>query len=241
MIGLLARKKGMTQVFLETGRKVPVTVLEVGPCAVTQIRTKEKNGYEAILFGMESRKEKHLSKAEIGFFKKSGVEPQRLLKEIRTEIPQDAKVGMFAKVDNFEVGDFVDVIGISKGRGFAGVLKRHHFTGGPGAHGHKMGREPGSTGASQWPKRVIKGKKLPGHLGAARSTMQNLEVIRVDVENNLIALKGAVPGAPDGVVVIRESLKLGKKKAWKLHGEKGAAQEKPAVETVAEQPEEKKE
>lgn len=204
MLGLIGRKVGMTQVFTEKGSVVPVTVIEAGPCPVVDIRTTEKNGYRAVQLGWDTIKEKKLTKPEIGHLKKHGVEPLKHLREFRTE-RDDVKPGDTLKVDLFEIGSRVDVIGTSIGRGFQGVVKRHHFRGGPATHGCKTKDMPGSVGASAWPSHVIKGKRLPGQMGNKRITVRNLEVVRIDTDRNLVILRGSIPGSINGVVVIRQT------------------------------------
>jgi len=203
MLGLIGRKVGMTQVFLENGSVVPVTVIEAGPCPVVDVRTTEKNGYRAVQLGWGEVKERKLSKAEIGHLKSHGTGSIKHLREFRTE-RDDVKAGDTLKVDLFEIGARVDVIGTSIGRGFQGVVKRHHFRGGPASHGCKTKDMPGSVGASAWPSRVIKGKRLPGQMGNKRITVRNLQVVRIDKDRNLVVLRGAVPGAINGLLVIRQ-------------------------------------
>ena len=216
MIGLLARKIGMTQLFDEEGHTVPVTVLQAGPCVVTQLKTKEKDGYNAVQLGFGIKKEKQVSKPLLGQFKRAGVLPQRFVREIRTDALEGLKAGMELNVDQFEVGEYVDVEGISIGKGFQGVVKRHHFKGGPKSHGSTFGRVAGSIGASSFPSRVVKGMRMPGQMGNQQVTIQNLKVVKVDSENHLLALRGSVPGTEDQYLVIRTSLKKGKPKPWKL-------------------------
>jgi large subunit ribosomal protein L3 len=208
MLGLIGRKVGMTQVFLENGTAVPVTVIEAGPCNVVDVRTPEKNGYRAVQLGWGAVKERKLTKARLGHLKAHGAGPLRVLREFRTD-REDLKVGDTLAVDLFEVGAKVDVIGTSIGRGFQGVVKRHGFRGGPESHGCKTKDMPGSVGASAWPSRVIKGKRLPGHMGDARITVKNLPVVRIDKDRNLIVLRGAVPGAINGVLLLRFAGKKG--------------------------------
>lgn len=215
MIGLLGKKVGMTQLFDEEGRQISVTVVEVGPCKVTSIRTKEKDGYSAVQLGFDPAK-KNISKPLQGQFKKSGIAPVKYMREIRTEDIENLKIGTELLADNFQAGDWVDVEGISIGKGFQGVVKRHHFKGGYKAHGTKMGREPGSIGASAFPSRVIKGLRMPGHLGNHRVTTQNLKVMKVDAKNHLLAIQGAVPGVEGSYVVIRSALKKGASQKWKV-------------------------
>lgn len=220
MIGLLGRKIGMTQIFDENGRAIPVTVLQVGPCVVTQVKTKEKDGYNAVQLGFEDRKEKQMTQPLLGQFKKAGIAPKRFVREIRTDQLEGLSVGRELKVDHFEVGEYVDVVGISIGRGFQGVVKRHHFRGGPKSHGSMFGRVAGSIGASSFPSRVVKGMRMPGQMGNQRVTLQSLRVVKIDPENNLLVVRGSVPGSEEGCLVVRTSLKRGKKdKAWNV-GEK---------------------
>ena len=229
MIGLLGKKVGMTQLFDDQGRQVPVTVLEVGPCFVTGVRTKEKNGYGAVQLGFDLAKEKRMSKPRIGYFKKSKLPALRFLREIRTEELEGLHVGGQVSVDNFEVGDFVDIEGVSIGRGFQGVVKRHHFKGALSkSHGSMFGRVPGSIGASSFPSRVVKGMRAAGHMGNARVTMQNLRVFKIDKENHLLAVRGAVPGVEKGYLVIRAALKKAKPRKWKVQG----APNEPPQETT---------
>lgn len=220
MIGLLGRKVGMTQIYDEAGSALPVTVIQVGPCVVTELRTKEKDGYSAVQLGFMDRPERKTSKPLAGQFKKSGVSPKRFLREIRTEALEGLRVGQELKVDQFEAGDFVDVEGISIGRGFQGVVKRHHFRGGPKTHGSMFGRVAGSIGASSFPSRVVKGMKMPGQMGNQRVTIQNLKVVRVDPENHLLIVRGGVPGTEAGYLIVRNALKRGKPRSWKIEQEK---------------------
>lgn len=220
MIGLVGKKIGMTQIFDEQGHHIPVTVLEVGPCVVTAVRRKDRDGYDAIQLGFGDQKEARVRKSELGYFKKLGLPLKRVLHEIRSPEVGPFKVGDEVRVDNFEVGDYVDVEGSSIGKGFQGVVKRHHFTGGPKSHGSMFGRVPGSIGASSFPSRVVKGMRAAGHMGDEKVTVQNLKVVKVDCENNLLAVRGAVPGVEDGIVLVREALKRGKKKPWKISHKK---------------------
>ncbi len=243
MIGLLGKKVGMTQVFDPDGRQVPVTVLEVGPCFVTNLRTKEKNGYTAVQLGFDAVKEKRLNKAKAGYLKKVNAPPLRLLKELRTEDIEGLRVGTQLEVDNFEVGDFVDVQGVSIGKGFQGVVKRHHFAGGGKSHGSMFGRVPGSIGASSFPSRVVKGMRAAGHMGNVPVTIQSLRVVKVDKGNRLLAVKGAVPGVEGGYLVVRSALKRGQPRKWKVQeSHEEPAKEMPPQETSSqaqENPEEK--
>lgn len=206
MQGLIGRKIGMTQIFEEDGRAVPVTVLEAGPCPVVCVRTTEKDGYAAWQLAFEEIPEKvaprKLNRPELGHLKKHGVTPHRFLREFRTEAP--AEPGSVLDVSMFSVGDQVDVIGTTKGRGFQGVVKRHGFSGGPKTHGSKTGKIPGSIGMSAYPSRVIKGKKLPGQMGNRRQTMRNLKVVRIDKDRNLLLVRGAVPGARNALVLVQK-------------------------------------
>jgi large subunit ribosomal protein L3 len=206
---ILGKKIGMTQIFTDDGKALPVTVIEAGPCIVVQKKTVEKDGYGAIQVGFGEKREKLFNKPAKGHFNKAGVRPLRFLKELRLEDLDSYQVGQEIKADLFDAGEKVDVVGTSKGRGFAGGIKRHGFHRGPMAHGSKYHRRPGSLGA-KGPARVYKGRKLPGHYGAARVTVQNLEVVRVDSDRNLLALKGAVPGPRGGLVMIKNSVKVNK-------------------------------
>ena len=205
MIGLLAQKVGMTQLYDEKGQVVPVTVLAAGPCPVVQVKTSDRDGYGALQIGFGKRREKLISKALQGHLKKHNAAGVRMLREIRVEDPASYQVGQELTVSLFEVGVKVDVVGVSKGRGFAGVVRRHHFTAGRETHGCTTHKQPGSIGASAYPSRVIKGKRLPGRMGGARVTVKNLDVIGVDPDQNLIWLRGSVPGHPNGTVLIRKN------------------------------------
>lgn len=195
----------MTQVWGEGDRLIPVTVIEAGPCVVTQIRTKERDGYTAIQIGYGDVKESRVNKPMAGHFKKAGVAPKRHLAEVRVDESEAAaaKVGDTITVEAFEPGSRVHVTGTSKGKGFQGVMKRHNFRGGPGGHGSHFHREPGSIGQCASPSRVFKGLGLPGHMGAETVTVRNLEVVKVDAEQNLMLVKGAVPGGKNGLLMIR--------------------------------------
>ena len=201
MSAIIGRKIGMTQLYSEDGRVVPVTVLEAGPCPVVGRRTSGKDGYEALQIAFGQIREKRLGRPVLGQFKKAGVPIRRIVREVP---PMDGlEVGAEVKVDRFGIGSLVDVTGISKGRGFAGVVRRHHFSGGDNAHGCKTKKQPGSIGASAYPSRVIKGKKLPGQMGNKRVTVKNLKVVGVDAQDNLIWVRGAVPGCTNGFVMIK--------------------------------------
>lgn len=211
-VGILGTKVGMTQVFDNERRAIPVTVVQAGPCPVTQIKTAETDGYTAIQLGFGTATEKNMTKPELGHLAKSGVTPQRHLKEYRTNDVSAYELGQEIKADIFEVGQLVDVIGTSMGRGFAGYQKRHNFRRGPMAHGSKNHRLPGSTGAGTTPGRVFPGKRMAGHMGAEQVTVRKLMVVRVDVERNLVLIKGAIPGKPGGLVNIVPATIVGKKK-----------------------------
>ena len=204
---ILGRKIGMTQVFQENGSLVPVTVIEAGPCVVTQIKTREKEGYNALQIGFSDIREKLLNKPLKGHFDRAKVPYKRYLREIRVSNVEDYKVGSEIKADIFSAGDKVDVTGYSKGKGFAGSIKRFNYGRGPESHGSKYHRGPGSLGSTTSPGRVLKGKGLPGRIGMDRVTVQNLEVIKVDPEHNLVLVKGSVPGAKGSLVMIKKSVK----------------------------------
>ena len=209
---ILGRKLGMTQIFTEEGQVVPVTVIEAGNNVVIQNKTTESDGYNAVQLGFGEIKEKHLTKPLKGRFEKAGVEPVKYIREMRLAAPSEYKVGDKIGVDIFEAGQLVDVTGISKGKGFAGTVKRHGFARGPMGHGSKSHREPGSTGAmiSGHGGRVLKGKKLPGHMGSERVTVQRLTLVKVDADRNLLLIKGAVPGPKKGLLMIKETVKPNK-------------------------------
>lgn len=202
MIGLLGRKIGMTQLFSEKGDVIPTTVIEVGPCYVVQCKTVKKDGYSAIQIGFE--KKFHANKPETNHFKKASLSPLKELREIRVEDPEKYKPGQELRVDIFKENDKVDVIGTSKGRGFAGGVKRWGWKSGPASHGSMSHRRIGSVGATTFPGRVLKGKHLPGHYGVERVTVKNLKVVKIDTENSLLFVKGAVPGAKGGLLFIRK-------------------------------------
>ena len=202
---IIGKKIGMTQLFDEKGNVVPVTVVEAGPCVVVQKKTIENDGYEAVQIGFGALSDKRATKAIKGHFAKADVALKKTLKEFRLDDIAALNVGDIIKADTFAAGDAVDVCGTSKGKGYAGVINGLHR--GPMAHGSKYHRHAGSNGACSDPSRVMKGKKLPGHLGAERVTVQNLAVVKIDAENNLIAIKGAIPGAKGGIVTITDSVK----------------------------------
>jgi large subunit ribosomal protein L3 len=204
--GLLGKKLGMTQLLQDDGTVVPVTVIQAGPCVVVQKKTKQKDGYDAVQLGfVEFIKPKRVGQPMTGHFKKANVAPARFVREIAVEGEESANPGDKVMVDIFTANERVHVVGTSKGRGFAGFVKRHHFRGGRASHGSMFHRAPGSIGASAYPSRVIKGMRMAGHLGNARVTVQNLEVARVDQENNLLFLRGAVPGPAGGYLVVEKS------------------------------------
>ncbi|ANR70681.1 50S ribosomal protein L3 [Selenomonas sp. oral taxon 126] len=209
---ILGRKLGMTQIFTEEGRVVPVTVVESGNNFVLQNKTDETDGYNAVQIGFGDIKEKNVTKPLKGHFEKAGVKAVRFIREMRLAAPSEYNVGDTIGVDIFAAGDLVDVVGTSKGKGFAGGIKRHNFARGPMGHGSKSHREPGSTGAmiSGPGGRVLKGKKLPGRMGGERVTVQRLTVVRVDSDRNLILIKGAIPGPKKGFVVIKDTVKPAK-------------------------------
>ena len=205
---IVAKKIGMTQVFnQETGEMIPVTVLEAGPCVVTQVKTVEHDGYSAVQVGFGDIREKLVNKPDKGQFAKAGVEVKRMLEELKLDDAENYKVGDVIKADMFAVGDKVDASGISKGKGYQGAIERHGFGRGPMEHGSKYHRHAGSLGSSATPGRVFKGKKLPGHMGNVARTVQNLEIVRVDADQNLLLVKGSVPGPKKAVITIVSSVK----------------------------------
>ena len=220
---ILATKVGMTQIFNEDGTLTPVTVLQAGPCVVTQIKTVENDGYEAVQVGFVDKKDKivnkdksgkkeivhrhGVTKAEQGHFAKAGVSGKRFVREFKFENASEYELAQEIKVDIFEAGDKIDATAVSKGKGFQGAIKRHNQHRGPMTHGSKFHRHAGSNGACSDPSKVFKGKGMPGHMGARRVTVQNLEVVRVDVENNLLLVKGAVPGPKKSLITIKETVK----------------------------------
>lgn len=203
---ILGKKVGMTQLLTDEGKAIPVTVIEAGPCVVTQKKTLETDGYNSIQIGFDEAREKILNKSQKGHLAKAGVRMLRVLREFRTDNVEGYEVGQEIKADVFAEGEKIDVVGTSKGRGFAGTIKRHGFHRGPMSHGSKYHRGPGSLGAME-AARVFKGRKLPGHMGVERVTVQNLEVVKVDAERNLLAVKGAVPGPRGGLLVIKNAVK----------------------------------
>lgn len=209
MKGILGKKLGMTQIFTEEGIVVPVTVVEAGPNVVTQVKTVEKDGYNAIQVGFEDAKEKSLNKPQKGHLAAANV-LKKHLKEFRVDAVEEFTVGQEIKADLFAAGEKIDVTGTSKGKGFQGPIKRHGQSRGPESHGSRYHRRPGSMGACSFPGRVFKNKKLAGHMGSVKVTVQNLEVVRVDVDKNLILVKGAIPGPKGSMVTIKEAVKSSK-------------------------------
>jgi large subunit ribosomal protein L3 len=207
--GLIARKRGMTQVFGDDGNSVPVTVLEAGPCTVVQVKTRASDGYDALQIGFEPKR-KNVRKPMAGHFKKAGVSAVGILREVRLESVDGYQVGQTLTVDLFKPGELVDITGLRKGRGFQGGIKRHGWTGGEATHGSMFHRAPGSIGASSDPSRVFPGHRLPGRMGAVQVTMPHLEVVRVLPEQHLLVVKGAIPGATGGLLLVRQSVKKSK-------------------------------
>lgn len=209
---IIGRKVGMTQIFDEKGLVIPVTVIEAGPCPVVQIKTVETDGYDAVQLGFGTVKENKVNKPDNGHFKKAGVKAVKHLREFRAcpECLTGVKVGDEIKVDAFETGEKVDVQGITKGKGFQGVIKRHGQSRGPMGHGSMYHRRPGSMGSTSTPGRVFKGKKLPGHMGVEKVTVQNLEIVKVDLDKNAILIKGSVPGNKGSILKIRKTVKASK-------------------------------
>ena len=202
---ILGRKRGMTQVFTDDGDAIGVTVVEAGPCVVTEVRTADKHGYDAVQLGYEDVREKVVSKPRRGHFKQAGLTAKRFLREERLEAGSELAVGDEVRVDAFGEGDLVDVIGTTKGRGFAGGIKRHGFARGSETHGSHNVRQPGAIGACAYPGRVFKGKRMPGHYGNKRHTTKNLKVVKVDTERNLLFIAGAVPGPKGGFIQVQNA------------------------------------
>lgn len=205
--GIIGKKIGMTRLFSDTGDAVPVTVVEAGPCPIVQVKTKENDGYEAIQIGFGQKKENRTNKPDRGHFKKANVQPLKIMKEIRTEGLNVSDLGNQVTVDIFSAGDYVDVTGISKGKGYAGVMKKWHFKGSSATHGSERHRAPGSIGASSYPSRVIKGLRMAGRMGGKNVTVQNLSVFKVDSSKNLLLIKGAIPGPNNGILMIKKAIK----------------------------------
>ena len=205
--GLIGKKIGMTQIFDESGKVIPVTVIEAGPCVVAQVKTEETDGYTAVQLGFGDIKEKKLNKPTKGHFTKVNVTPKKHLREFRLDSVEGITVGQELKADIFSAGDKLDIQGTSKGKGFQGVIKRHGQSRGPMGHGSMYHRRPGSMGPTSTPGRVFKGKRLPGHMGAQTISIQNLEVVRVDLDKNVILVKGSVPGAKGAILKLKSSVK----------------------------------
>ena len=205
--GLIGRKVGMTQVFDEKGKVIPVTVIEAGPCVVSQVKTVETDGYNSIQLGFGAIKENKINKPNKGHFTKANVTPRKHLREFRVDSIENIKVGDELKADIFEVGEKIDIQGTTKGKGFQGVIKRHGQHRGPMGHGSMYHRRPGSMGPTSTPGRVFKGKKLPGHMGVETVTIQNLQVVKVDMDKNVLLVKGSVPGAKGAILKIKSSVK----------------------------------
>ena len=205
---ILATKVGMTQVFGEKGVLIPVTVLKAGPCVVTQVKTKENDGYDAVQVGFEDKREKLVTKPMQGHFAKAGVSNKRYVREFKFENAADYSPADEIKADIFAAGDHIDAVAVSKGKGFAGAIKRHGLHRGPMAHGSKYHRHAGSNGSSSSPSKVFKGKKMAGRMGHTQITIRNLEVVRVDADENLILVKGSVPGAKKSLVTLKETIKV---------------------------------
>lgn len=204
---LIGKKMGMTRVYDDAGVQVPVTVVQVGPCVVVQRKTSKTDGYEAAQIGFEEQKESRLTKPELGHFKKAGAKAQKVLREVRLAEGEDAKAGDVLTAAVFEGVKYVDVLGHTKGRGFQGVIRRYRMRGGRASHGGGWTRKPGSIGNREWPARVFKNKKLPGHMGSVDITTQNLRVVKVLAEDHALLLEGAVPGPVGGIVMVRKAIK----------------------------------
>jgi large subunit ribosomal protein L3 len=207
MKGLIGKKLGMTSVYDEAGTAVPVTVIEAGPCVVVQQKDSDKEGYAAVQLGYEDQKEQRMTKPELGHLKKAGVSPKRILREFRVEGSSEVAIGDVINAAAFEEVSYVDITATGKGRGFQGVVKRYGFGGGRASHGGGWTRRTGSIGMCEFPGRVFKGKKMPGQMGDKRVTTQNLKIVQIRPEENLILVKGSVPGAKGGIVIIKEALK----------------------------------
>jgi len=219
--GIIGRKVGMTQLFAADGSVVPATVIKAGPCVVVQRKTASTDGYEAVQIGLVDGKPAKVRKPLDGHYKKANVPPTRVLREVKPAANADPKVGDQILVSMFENGERVDIIGTSRGKGFQGVVKRHHFAGGAATHGSMFHRAPGSIGASSFPSRVVKGMRAAGHMGSDRVTVRNLRVAKVDAENNLLIVRGAIPGAPSGYVIIRKAVAAKRLKVAQVEKPKG--------------------
>ena len=207
MQGLIGKKIGMTRVFDDQGQQIPVTVVQVGPCVVVQRKTSANDGYEAVQLGFVELKDKRATKARQGQFKKAGAKTHRVLREVELDAADEVKVGDVVSASVFEGVTHVDVIGVTKGRGFQGVVKRHRMAGGPAAHGSMFHRRGGSIGCREWPARIFKNKRMPGHMGNRNITTQNIKVVAVRNEDNVILLRGAVMGPTGGIVLVRKAIK----------------------------------
>ena len=207
MSALIGKKIGMTNVFSADGRLIPVTVVQAGPCVVTQVKTEDRDGYNALQLGFDEKKVEKLNKPIAGHLKKSTDKGFRVLREFRTDDPEKIESGTTLSIDMFSVGDKVNISGISKGRGFQGTIKRHGFSRGPETHGNRNHRKPGSIGNSAWPAKVVKGKKMPGHMGTDRETVKNLIIVDIKHEDNLLLVKGPVPGFKTGILEVRKVIK----------------------------------
>jgi large subunit ribosomal protein L3 len=205
MSAILGRKIGMTNVFSSEGKLVPVTVLQVGPCVVTQVKTMENDGYTSLQLGFDEKSVEKLNKPLAGHLKKAGDKGYKVLREFRADNVEEMKAGMTIGIDMFTIGDKVNVSGISKGRGFQGTVKRHGFSRGPETHGCRNHRKPGSIGNSAWPAKVIKGKKMPGHMGVDKITMKNLVIVDIRHDDNLLLVKGPVPGCKTGIIEVHKT------------------------------------
>jgi large subunit ribosomal protein L3 len=219
--GIIGRKIGMTQLFAEDGSVVPATVIKAGPCVVIQRKTKATDGYESVQLGLVDAAPAKVRKPLAGHYKKANVPPTRVRREVKLTDADDPKLGDQVLVSMFQNGERVDVIGTSRGKGFQGVVKRHHFAGGAATHGSMFHRAPGSIGASSFPSRVVKGMRAAGRMGGDRVTVKNLKVAKVDAENNLLILRGAIPGAPSGYVLIRKAITAKKLKVPQVEKPKG--------------------
>ncbi len=206
-IGILGKKVGMTRLFGENGEVIPVTVIEAGPCHIVQVKTKETDGYEAVQMGFKQKRENLINRPARGHFRRADVPPLRFLREFKPDSVETYQMGDQVTVDIFSAGELVDISGVSKGKGFAGVVERWHFKGGKASHGAETHRAPGSIGASSFPSRVFKGLPMAGRMGGKRVTVQNLEVVRVDIEKNALLVKGSVPGPTNGMLIIRKAVK----------------------------------
>ena len=207
MQGLIGKKMGMTQVYDEQGRSVPVTVIQAGACMVVQKNTRDRDGYDAVQLGFEDQKEHRVSKPRLAHFKKAGMGPKKHLKEFKMDAEEEVKEGDVVTAAIFEGISYVDITGVTKGRGFAGVMKRHRMSGGRMTHGGHSKRRPGSIGQCSYPARVAKGQRMPGHMGNVRRTQQNLRVVAVDLEDNILLVEGAVPGPTGAIVLVKKARK----------------------------------